>query len=339
MWKSLLAGGAAFLIGAAAGAFVAGPPIGAGSLAPIEVSARSLPLDPAEPGRAMLGPLRFLGALHLTSREMRFGGISALLTDERCGKLLAVTDAGSWLILEPQEEGGRLTGIAAAWIAPVLDQQGRPPASKPEADAEALMRDGDDVLVWFEQDHRAQRYPGLSPCRPESLAVPAAEVIRMPEMAGWPDNGGVEAAALLGTRWILVSERAEPDAKSVVGLIREGDEVKRFRFPVQDEFWPTAADAIDGERLLVVGRRFSRLKGVAASIGIARLPEGEGGTAHVVELARLAPPLAVDNMEAVAVRREGGRTFIYMASDDNFNRLQRTLLMKFELVEERPSGR
>ena len=50
------------------------------------------------------------------------------------------------------------------------------------------------------------------------------------------------------------------------------------------------------------------------------------------EIARLAPPLTVDNMEALAIRREGGRTFIYLASDDNFSPLQRTLLMKFELM-------
>ena len=37
-------------------------------------------------------------------------------------------------------------------------------------------------------------------------------------------------------------------------------------------------------------------------------------------------------MEGVALRREGDRTFVYLVSDDNFNPLQRTLLMKFELL-------
>jgi hypothetical protein len=39
-------------------------------------------------------------------------------------------------------------------------------------------------------------------------------------------------------------------------------------------------------------------------------------------------------MEALALRRDGGRTFLYIASDDNLNSLQRTLLMKFELLGE-----
>ena len=44
--------------------------------------------------------------------------------------------------------------------------------------------------------------------------------------------------------------------------------------------------------------------------------------------------LPVDNMEALSVTREGDRTIVWIASDDNFNPLlQRTLLMKFALAE------
>ena len=49
-------------------------------------------------------------------------------------------------------------------------------------------------------------------------------------------------------------------------------------------------------------------------------------------IARLAPPLTVDNMEGIAIRREGGRTFVYLISDDNQSKVQRTLLLKFELL-------
>jgi hypothetical protein len=38
-------------------------------------------------------------------------------------------------------------------------------------------------------------------------------------------------------------------------------------------------------------------------------------------------------MEALAVERDGARTIIWIASDDNFNPMQRTLLMKFALAE------
>ena len=47
----------------------------------------------------------------------------------------------------------------------------------------------------------------------------------------------------------------------------------------------------------------------------------------------LQPPLTVDNMEALSVTVENGRTIVWIASDDNFFPLQRTLLLKFALVE------
>ena len=48
-------------------------------------------------------------------------------------------------------------------------------------------------------------------------------------------------------------------------------------------------------------------------------------------LARLESPLAVDNMEGLAVTQEDGRDIVWIISDDNFNAFQRTLLMKFAL--------
>ena len=49
-------------------------------------------------------------------------------------------------------------------------------------------------------------------------------------------------------------------------------------------------------------------------------------------LARWQPPVTLDNMEGLAIRREGERIFVYLVSDDNLSSLQRTLLMKFELT-------
>ena len=52
-------------------------------------------------------------------------------------------------------------------------------------------------------------------------------------------------------------------------------------------------------------------------------------------LAVLAPPLTVDNMEAIAARKnEAGETILYLMSDDNFSSDQRTLLMMFRLDPE-----
>ena len=46
----------------------------------------------------------------------------------------------------------------------------------------------------------------------------------------------------------------------------------------------------------------------------------------------LRPPLIFDNFEGIAARSgAGGETLIYLLSDDNFNPLQRTLLLMFAL--------
>ena len=51
------------------------------------------------------------------------------------------------------------------------------------------------------------------------------------------------------------------------------------------------------------------------------------------QIADFHRPINVDNMEALSVTREQGRTIVWIASDDNYNPLQRTLLMKFALAE------
>jgi len=57
-----------------------------------------------------------------------------------------------------------------------------------------------------------------------------------------------------------------------------------------------------------------------------------GGTVRAEELARLAVPYAVDNLEGVhATRGARGETLLWLMSDDNFNRAQRTILLLFEL--------
>ena len=94
----------------------------------------------------------------------------------------------------------------------------------------------------------------------------------------------------------------------------------------------TDAVALDGTRLLVLHRRFTVADGVGALLGVVDMA-ALGSDAVVVPrvLAEWGPRFAIDNMEGLAVTREGGRTIVWLASDDNFNPVQRTLLLKFAL--------
>ena len=50
------------------------------------------------------------------------------------------------------------------------------------------------------------------------------------------------------------------------------------------------------------------------------------------EIARLAPPLLMDNFEGIATApAASGDLHVLLISDDNFNALQRTLLLLFRL--------
>jgi hypothetical protein len=85
----------------------------------------------------------------------------------------------------------------------------------------------------------------------------------------------------------------------------------------------------------VLTRRFSFLEGVSVVLCAAPFEAiVEAAVLDCDPMARLAPPLTIDNMEALAIDEEDGRTILWMASDDNFNPLQRTLLLKFALAEE-----
>lgn len=288
--------------------------------------------------RARIGRLRFLGAITLTSRDREFGGISGIIWQPDCNRLLGVSDTGSWIILEPREEAGRLTGIGAAWLAPILDLAGRPPASKMAADAEELAQTSDgDVWVFYEQTHRAMRFAGVSACDPPSLARRPVAERRFAITAGWPANGGMEAATAIGQSLVAVAEDRTAAADERQGFIAGPDGgIRPFVWqPPADDFNPTAMDAFtaaDGStHLLVLHRRFSLLKGVAAAVTEARLDPGAPARLVGAPVAIIAPPDPVDNMEGLAVRSEAGRVQVYLVSDDNFNFVQRTILMKFEL--------
>ena len=104
----------------------------------------------------------------------------------------------------------------------------------------------------------------------------------------------------------------------------------RYRPPAG--YRATDAALLPDGRLLVLNRRFAWLEGVSTALVLVEPGAIRPGATFEGRLvARLGWPLANDNMEAMSVTREGGRTILWLASDDNFSPLQRTLLLKFAL--------
>jgi hypothetical protein len=304
---------------------------------PVELVTVLRPMNPQAPEETRFGPLTWRGGLEITSPDPRFGGLSGLLVSADGRHLTAVTDRGHWVsarILYDRE--GNLSGLAEAEIAPLHGPKGGHLKTKKMQDAESLARlpDG-SLLVAFERRHRIWRYPvrqrPLSG-RPRALDPP-------PGLDKVKSNSGMEAlAALPGGGLLAVVEGRKTDARNPAYLWR-GGAWTALGYRREGRFRPTGATVLPDGGVLVVERRFNAMEGLG--IRLVRLPAAAldptpapGTVLEGEEVARLAPPLTLDNMEGIAARRgENGETLITLVSDDNFNAIQRTLLLVFELQD------
>lgn len=322
--------------------FVLAPPRVA-AMQPLPLTAKSIALNPQNPDQQSVGRLRYMGGLVLKSTNRDFGGLSGLRAG-REGRMLAVSDTGFWVTFTTIERGGRLIGVSDGLMTPILDSDGKPAASKEAGDAEALVWDAatGDAVVSFEKDHRLQYYRGIDPTKPSSLAAPAWKVRRDPATVKWSGNSGGEAMAQLadGTLALLSEDAMDSFGRHDLLLIND-TMTRRLGYVAPTGTRPTDAVLLSApDTVLIVNRSYSPLGGVTAvietlAIGtLAKLPDSAVPTPAQSAVARLAVPLTVDNMEAIALRQDAGRTFIYLMSDDNFNPLQRTILLKFELLPQ-----
>ncbi|MBZ6377526.1 hypothetical protein B5C34_04480 [Pacificimonas flava] len=312
---------------------------------PVDVDAEPLPLHAEDRAMERVGRLAYRGGLVLSSAEERFGGISGLRWLGEGNRFLAVTDQGDWLRLDLAETSGLLTGIEQAEIGLMTDARGAPLIAKPLADAEALNvrrhEDGLTASVWFERSHRRQTFRVTEEGR---LGEVLSEV---PFEADPPlaANGGIEAATSIDSGLFLFAEGAE-NSEGRIRAFRRWDcnEPRPCTKPVSVRlpapYRPTDAVSLGGDRLLLLSRHFSPADGVSARIdeltwrrGTTKDGKPFGGFS-LKPVAFLKPPLATDNFEGIAIRRSGERTYVYLVSDDNFSPLQRTLLLKFELLPE-----
>lgn len=296
-------------------------------LRPIAVSAVAVPLDAADPGRDRVGKLRFLGGIELKSRDVRFGGLSGLRSLSP-GRLLSITDGGQWIALDLEERGDRLVGLKGAMIDIVRGPEREPLKGKAHADAEALEYGPEGAAVAFEREHRIWHYRSLDA---------SARAEAFPDqrwLDSLPPNDGIEAMAKIGGAWLYIAEVRRNGGHEGVLLSPTGlnRNYARVAVDVPAPYNPTDAHALGDDQVLILARRFSPMQGVGAALLLAPVDLKGMKLGKSELLAELAPPLTVDNMEGLAVVRSGERTFIYLASDDNFSPLQRTLILKFELL-------
>ena len=352
-WKTLLAarltGRAARRTVIAAGAILAGvaaltaaQKVDVSRLAPhsIDVTATSIEFDRAKPGRRDFGRLVWRGSLELRSTSPYFGGYSGLSLDTKGDRLLAVSDAGSWLAAKLGYKDGQLSGLSEARVGAITQKDGRPLQNPRYRDAEslaALKEDGIDgrYLISFEGKHRIDEYvfeKGV-------LSGPVGSRAVAPNLKRMGNNEGLEAIGLLrggpyaGALVMFAEYLLSPQGDHTGAIVITGKPSPLY-LARSDDFDIAEIKGLKDGGLLVLERRFIRsalrLDSRLRLIRAKDIAPGARLTGEV--LLEAGPGFQIDNFEGMGVSETPrGETVITLISDDNFNFFQRTLLVQFLL--------
>lgn len=299
-----------------------------------------VPLDPLHPNRHQVGRLEFRGGLSLAPGAADIGGLSALAVLEDGHQFIAISDVGRVVSGRMVfDAAGRLRGVTDLASKPLPDTSGQPVQGR-RRDSEGLARlPGGGWVVSFEREHRLMRYPpglGRSDGLPTPIPLP-------PGLDKAPDNGGIESVTVLADgRLLAIEEGDDPENvnhRAWVGGLGAKSGWARLTYRSARSFRPTDATTLPSGDVVVLERYASWFGGVAARLAL--VPASAiiaGAVLEGEELARLEPPMSVDNFEGIAaVPGRSGETLIYLVSDDNFSPLQRTLLLQFALPASAPS--
>jgi hypothetical protein len=298
-----------------------GPAPRLGSPMVAALTASPVRLNENDPSVRRIGALIFRRGWALSSPNPRFGGLSAMQVEG--GRVLAISDDGYLFQFALPGAGPSQVAITPMRAGPG-DRD-----SKFNRDTEAMLVEGDRVWLAYERHNMIWRHR-----RPGWDAEAAA---RPPLMRRWGRNSGAEAMTRLADGRVLIFAEGGGGAFSPVAMF-DGDPADTatravgLRIRRLPGFRVTDVDVLPDGRLLILSRQFDWMTGFSAKLAIADANQlRDGATIEPREIAHFAPPLIVDNFEALSVAREGGRTIVRIASDDNFLRLQRTLLLEFEL--------
>lgn len=271
------------------------------------------------------GMLRFVRGWRLSSPHSMFGGFSALAVIGP-DRFQLFGDNGYW---------ARLTLTPAGTIADsrigLLPTPGGA-RRKSQNDVEALIVDLASGQGWVALEGLNQIW------RLDPMLTRIESRAELPAPA-WPANRGPEAMVRLADgRTIVFSEDADHDARGREALVIAGDpavpgtRATRFYYDAAGRGLVSDAALLPDGRILLVHRKlglspvFTTILAIVDPADIA-----PGGTVRSVPVGQVPAPLA-ENYEGAAIEQRGGRTFLWLVSDDNFNSWQRSLLVEFELV-------
>ena len=309
---------------------------------PIAISTQNLAyFEPSQQSRTMFGQLAYRGGLELHSDDRRFGGLSGIAVLPNSDRLLMVSDTGYWLSLDVIEIDEILVGAANAQIERIRMGDDQTPVRSGRADAEGIdlrrTTEGVDLYASFERVRRVGRFSWFDTDTLSAIRS-TAELDVPDELRHQQFNRGLEAIALPPVpgddRFVILAEQPGRQPGEIPGWFWNQGSYQAFTVPKSARYAITDAAFLPDGRLMVLERRFNLLDGVGARIrafDLTKLMAKADRQGEVLFEATLRQQ--IDNMEGLAVRQTvEGRTFLYLVSDDNHAVLQRTLLLKFELI-------
>jgi hypothetical protein len=296
-----------------------------------------------DPSVEHVGKLDYRGGLYLHSTDKRFGGLTGLIVSDDGSQMLAVSEGGYWFTADLVTKDGRLADLRGAKLAPMLDGEGKP-LDKRSGMAKAVTPAGplglkDALYVSFERKHRVLRYPfgqdGFA-ARPQAVEMP--DETRLLTV-----TGGIQGLAMLDGETLFAQSEDARDRMYdlqgwVIPLAKDAGAKHGVLFlNASGAFKPTDLSALPGGDVFLLERSFSASEGAAMQIRRLKRPQIEPLAVLDGEiLARLDVHYSIDNMEGLAVRKgPAGETLLYVLSNDNFNGLQRTVLLEFALAASR----
>ncbi len=266
----------------------------------------------------------FAGGVELRSRVPGFGGFSAIEVSEDGARFVALSDTAQWLEGRLMRRDGRLVDVEIDRFAPLRGPDGGR-AAPVERDSEGLAIPAPDLsgerLVSFERDHRIGAFAGGD--------APETEAWRLPDWRGYGTNNGFEGLAVRPDGAILALREADADETSQEAewLFPDGGS-RPARMPREEGFIATGADFGPDGLLYVVDRGFGLFSGFETRLRRLRV-EGDALTDEE-ELLRVDAAQGADNAEGVAAWRDpDGRIRLTVVTDDNYNMIQRTLVLEF----------
>jgi hypothetical protein len=302
---------------------------------PITVTAEPFSLNGHQRG-GKIGKLRWLCGLVLRSDAPQFGGFSGLAISKDGGKLLAITDEGAWLAADLPAANGCPTSLANARMGPLLAANGKPLAPKRLSDSEglAVLRTGDldgSAYISFERRHRIMRYTLRN-----GEITGAPQAVFTPQGVKLGPNKGMEAVAVLqgGPFKGAIIAFAEDGEGAAPGWLIVSGKAQALSIRLHGGFKITDAAALDDGGLLVLERYYQGfLSGVYVRVRHIRADGIKPGAVLDGEVLLETGGYSgqVDNMEGAAVHMTADGAVLTIVSDDNFNPMQRTLLMQFLL--------